>query len=235
MSFAPPPDFSKLPADQYLEFHKRRYVFLLDKVHAILNGEASASWRFLDVGPAFQTHLLREAFPNAKVDTAGFIDNRFPARAGEAHFQTDLNAEDQPEIGGYDLIIMAEVLEHLYAAPTLVLRRVGRWLKPGGSILLQTPNPVSLGKRKQLLAGHSPFEIIRDNPTNPGHFCEYTVEDLNFIASSAGFEMTSVWLTNYFGPGGFKNQIYDFLCQVLPGNLQDGITAVLRKKQFTDS
>ena len=229
MHSIPSPDFSALPGDEYLTFHKRRYAFLLETIRGELQGALDLHWRFLDVGPAFQTPLLRAAYPNAKVDTAGFVDRRFPARVGEAHFETDLNSADQPDITGYDLIVMAEVLEHLYAPPTQVLTRIRKWLKPGGLLILQTPNPVSLGKRIQLLGGHSPFEIIREHSTNPGHFCEYTVEDLSSVAKRAGFEVADLRLTNYFGPGGFKNQIYNWLCLALPGNLQDGITAVLRK------
>ena len=71
-------------------------------------------------------------------------------------------------MGPYDVIVFAEVIEHLYTAPELVLPYLRELLVLGGVLLLQTPNAVSLRKRAKLLLGVNPFERIRTERDNPG-------------------------------------------------------------------
>ena len=229
MATLPQSDILKVPGQLYRKFHARRYAYLLEQVDCLFNCQFGHPWNILDIGPSFQTAMLREKYPAATIDSAGFQDHRFPSRQHETHFEMNLNDVDLPDLREYDMVLLAEVIEHLYAPPVRVLTKVSRWLKPGGSIIIQTPNPISLGKRFHLLAGYSPFEVIRDDPRNPGHFCEYTVNDLKDIARNAGLEVFGVWAKNYFGPAGSRNLLYDIACFALPGHLQDGITAVLRK------
>lgn len=229
MPSVPQPDLLTLPGQPYLEFHARRYTYLLDRVDWLLNNRFDEPWNILDIGPSFQTAMLRKKYPNATIDTAGFQDHRFPCRRHESHVELNLNEVEQPTLREYDIVLLAEVIEHLYAPPVRVLSNVKKWLKPGCSVIVQTPNPISLGKRLQLLAGHSPFEVIREDARNPGHFCEYTVKDMADIAREAGLEPLGIWAKNYFGPGGALNIAYDLACLLFPGHLQDGITAVLRK------
>ena len=68
------------------------------------------------------------------------------------------------------LAVMAEVLEHLYTAPTLVLGFAYSLMEPGGILIVETPNAASLKKRLRLLVGRHPYEMIRENAVNPGHF-----------------------------------------------------------------
>lgn len=217
----------------YLQFHQRRYQFLLDILHRVEKSQRPFG-RLLDVGLSHQTLLFQEAFPQATVDTLGYFDHRFTGQLRGRHIHFDLNhAADSaswPPIVPYDIVVMAEVLEHLYTAPTQVLACAASWLRPGGTLIVQTPNPISLGKRVGLLFGHSPFEIIREDPTNPGHFCEYTATDLREIARRAHLEVTGLWLRNYFGP---RAPLYDLACLLLPGQLHDGITVTLRKPHLT--
>ena len=216
----------------YLCFHDRRFDYLMEKVEAVLRAHPRLR-RILDVGPSLPTWALRERHPEIVVNTGGFADPRFPARPQDRHFEFDLNDAQTPgllpAIEEHDFILMSEVLEHLHTSPVMVLREVSRWLRPGGFMLLQTPNPVSLGKRLDHLRGKNPFEIIREDRRNPGHFCEYRIEDLREISRAAGLEVTGAWLENYFGRRRLRVALYEMLCRILPGNLRDGITVLLRK------
>lgn len=223
-------------AHDYLQFHIRRYQFLLNVIAGIFDKRESAEQaqiRILDVGMSFETALLQEAHPSAVVDTLGYFDHRFTSLVRGHHTNFDLNHADSPAawpvLEPYDLVVMAEVIEHLHVAPLHVLRCASTWLRPGGTLLIQTPNPVSLGKRWSLLRGRNPFEMIREDPTNPGHFCEYTPDDLRTLGQRGGFEISGLWLRNYFGQGGAANWIYSSLCNILPGPMHDGITIVFRK------
>ena len=217
-------------ARHYLLFHARRYEHLL---RAVLTLEP-APRRILDIGPSFQTILLREALPQAAVDTLGFEDPRFPPRPGDTHIQYDLNHSPDraswPAGERYDLVIMAEVIEHLYTAARPVLECVRGMLCPSGVLLIQTPNPVRLGRRFAVLRGVSPFDLIREDRRNPGHYCEFRLEELESGCTGAGFEVVHAELANYFRPMNAKERIYDLLCALLPGRLHDGITVIARSR-----
>jgi len=220
-------------AKGYLDYHQRRYVFLIEVLRCVLTKERTASRaevKILDVGPSYQTNLIRLLFPASVLSTMGYHNPYLAELEGVAHLQFDLNQSAQescwPLGKEYDVIVLAEVLEHLYAPPTKVLKMFRSLLRPGGVLLIQTPNPVSLMKRLLLLKGHSPFEIIREDTTNPGHYCEYTVPDLLYLAKFAEYEVIEYFVKNYFGE---VNRIYDLACQLLPGPLGDGITMVLRR------
>ena len=217
---------------EYFLFHLRRYGYLLDEVAGRI-GEQDRP-RILDIGMSFQTELFRQRFPTAIVDTLGFGDPRFVESVNGRHWEMNLNDAAFPERWleprEHDVLVMAEVIEHLYTPPHLVLRMLEGYVKPGGTLVLQTPNPVALGRRWATLRGVNPYEMIRDGIGNPGHFCEYTPADLAAIVARTKFSIASVAYSNYFGPEGWRNKLYDVMCKMLPGDLHDGITVVLRRE-----
>jgi SAM-dependent methyltransferase len=233
-----PEAFSKLSpwdkaSERYLAYHKLRYRYLMEVLDGLLRREPagrSGNVSILDVGPSHQTTLIRLLFPNPVLATMGYHNPHLTGLNTVLHTHFDLNQACQesnwPSGNHYDLIILGEVLEHLYTPPTMVLRMFRSLLRPGGHLVIQTPNPVSLMKRLLLLKGHSPFEIIRDDTMNPGHYCEYTVPDLLYLARIADYAVDQYSVTNYFGE---PNWLYDLACRLLPGPLGDGITMVLRR------
>ena len=208
--------------------HAPRYEVLLAKVRELAPEEP----RILDVGQAYEVDGLR-VLPDAVVDTLGFGDDRFPPREGEQHIPFDLTLAEKeelwPELGGYDLVVCAEVIEHLPVSPLHVLRFLGSALRPGGWLVLQTPNAARAGNRLRLLAGRNPFERLREDSLHPGHFREYTVDELLELAGDAGFEVGG-WLTgNYFDTGSQANRAMRIAEPLVPRKLRGGITVWLRK------
>jgi SAM-dependent methyltransferase len=188
-----------------------------------------APQRILAVGPSYETRLLREELPEATVDTLGWYDDRFPLREGEHHVELDLNDADRPPLEPHDVVICSEVIEHLQAAPVPVLRYLGDALTDGGRLILQTPNAASLPNRLRLLLGRNPYEPIREEPRNPGHFHEYTVSELRDAVAAAGLEVERVLTANYFDHGSRKNRAYRAAGRVLPASLREGITLIARR------
>ena len=101
-------DILSLPGQPYLEFHARRYAYLIDRVDWFLDKRFDAPWKILDIGPSFQTAMLREKYKNATIDTAGFQDHRFPSRPHEAHVELNLNEIQQPALREYDIVLLAK-------------------------------------------------------------------------------------------------------------------------------
>ncbi|HEY7705876.1 MAG TPA: methyltransferase domain-containing protein [Gaiellaceae bacterium] len=217
----PPPPRS--PAEQvYLRTHARRYERLLELVREL------GPRTILVVGPSFETELLREALPSARVDTLGWHDHRFPLREGEHHTQFDLNDDDYPDLAPHDAIVCGEVIEHLRVPPVPVLRFLAGGLEPVGRLILQTPNATALPKRLRMLLGRNPQDPIRDDPFNPGHFHEFTVAELLAAVSEAGLDVERWFTENYFDHGSRKNRAFRAAGPALPRTLREGITVVAR-------
>jgi len=215
-------------SEVYLRFHRRRYERLLALVADIVGRREGLA--LLDVGPGFQTELFRDELHGLRVDSLGYTDDRFPARAGEADAQFDLNDTERPErwpaAGTYDIVVCAEVIEHLVAAPTHLLRFLATQLAPTGRLVLQTPNAASLYKRIRLLRGRHPYDQLRENSGNAGHIRESTLPELRTFAAAAGLRVESARIDNWFDHVG-RRQLFVRAERVLPESVRDGITLVL--------
>lgn len=222
----------------YLRSQAPRYVFLLREIEKIIKrmqGEPEARpIKILDIGPAYQTELMRQRLKGVVINTLGFEDIRFRPREGEKHFQFDLNeAEDklkQPNIERHHLVVMAEVIEHLYTAPEIILECISNWLQERGYLIIQTPNAVALRRRLNILVGRNPQEMIRPDRINPGHFREYTIKELISIARETGCSLINYSCHNYLnGTAGIRLSLYHFICNILPSAFRDDIFICLRK------
>lgn len=221
----------------YLAYHAPRFRFLLELCRQALPGAG----RVLDIGPSPFSKLLRETLA-CPVDTLG-LESPAALNGGGIHHQANLNRpESLPrDLPTYDLIVFAEVVEHLHASPVRVLSALREHLAPRGTLVLQTPNAAALPKRLKLLAGRNPYELIREDPSNPGHFREYTLRELRGIAARSGFRVAAEYRRFYFDAryahhadgaarpspllGSAKNLVY----RALPPFLREGITLVLRR------
>lgn len=232
-AFSPAEVFTRLNREwftagemHYLKFHARRIADTLSVVH-LLVGDAPV--KLLDVGPHFLTSALVAQFgAQAAVSSLGYADDRLASRTLlKEHVQLDLNADvaaarfsDAP----FDGIIFAETVEHLRSGPEAILRGLSAHLRPGGWLLVQTPNAVSLTKRLAMLAGRNPYELLRDDPGNPGHFREYTAAELTHYGNLAGLRTERVLYLNYWPSPGWRSGIERWFPK-----LRNGLTLVLRK------
>lgn len=212
------------PEEQvYLRTHARRYELLLRIAERI--GPSTV----LVVGPSYESVFLRVAFPGSTVNTLGWQDHRFPLRQGEGHVEVDLNdTASYPGLEPHALVVCCEVIEHLHVPPVPVLGFLATAVQLGGHLILQTPNATALPKRLRMALGRNPYDPIRDDPGNPGHFHEYTVRELLDAVDAAGLQVEEHLTANYFDHGSRKNQAYRALGRFLPGTLREGITVVAR-------
>lgn len=173
----------------YVAFHAPRFARVLELAEDL--GAAKAG-RILDIGRSRLTELLHERF-GSPVDSLGFEPEGETLTGHHYHFDlNDAQSSDRwrRDLPRYDFIVMAEVIEHLYTAPELVLQFIRSLMADGGTVVIQTPNAASLPKRLKLLAGRNPYDMIRTNTTNPGHFREYTVPELTRLVRNAGLHVT---------------------------------------------
>jgi 2-polyprenyl-3-methyl-5-hydroxy-6-metoxy-1,4-benzoquinol methylase len=236
----------------YLAVHAQRIAFLIGKLEPHIRATAqrnSRPVRVLDIGPGHLTQAMAHYFAeNVGIDTLGL--NVDPVVFGDFIRDVitfDLNdsqfRDRWPAPALHDVVVMAEVLEHLHTAPSLVLDCLSTLLEPGGLFVLQTPNAAALGKRLAMVRGRNPFEPIRETIENPGHFREYTQDELALIFTSAGYQVEEVCLTNYWSSstlatarnngsslGFLKARILAAVSDQVP-SLRQGVTVIARKQQ----
>ena len=224
----------------YDAFHAPRYEYLVKRLERgrLVDRET----KVLDIGPSRLTDMLRERF-GARVDTLGFdADRKSPV--GD-NYRFDLNRSQSEatwrrDMPVYDVVIMAEVIEHLYTAPERVLVFLETLIRPGGTLVIQTPNAAAGTRRIKLLFGRHPYERIRVDNSNPGHFREYTEGELRSILTGAGFSVREVDVRFYFDAryahhhleqryepvvGRLKNALFS----ILPRSLRLGMTIVAQR------
>ncbi len=222
-------------ARAYFQYHEERFDFLLEKVREAAGRlrEGGTPLHILDIGLSFQTLMVQRAFPECILSTLGFEDDRFREGIRGGHYSYDLNnaadAETWPKLPPQDLAIMAEVIEHLSAPPEAVLRCVSSWLRPGGELVVQTPNAVSLAKRALVVRGHNPYMMPRENRDHSSHIREYTLAELAELGRAAGLVVVDRAVRNYFAHVSRRGTLYRRLGGLLPATLRDGITISYRK------
>jgi hypothetical protein len=238
-------DVNKLNAEaaEYLHVHENRYKYLFNIIKNIRADIKKDHIITLDIGPSLFTKLLENTFTGDTILSLGLEHEQ--SRGGhlpqnvvldkDHYFYFNLNDTQSPDKWLYlpscDVIIMAEVLEHLHTAPTLVLKFLNNCLLPGGYLVIQTPNAASLKNRISMLFGRNPFHMIRENADNPGHFREYTLNELLQIADKTGFSVIERNIKSYFTPLNSVERAYVTATNLLPQRFKDGITIVLKKEK----
>lgn len=146
------------------------------------------------------------------------IDSVSLARASEAGIKTlqaDLNSDWNVITGKYDVVCLAETLEHLYY-PEKVIEKVLPLLKTDGMFIGSVPNAFNLKNRVRLLLGNKKATTLSD-PTHINHFKHNELKQL---------------LQKYFStveviPLG----VYSWLDWVMPGMFSYDLMFICKHKQ----
>jgi 2-polyprenyl-3-methyl-5-hydroxy-6-metoxy-1,4-benzoquinol methylase len=160
---------------------------LLRSVLRRLPGEELA---VLDVGGGTGWMLDQARSADPRVDATVVVDideqARAPAEAAGHRFVAG-RIEEARGIGPFDLVLMLNLIEHVQD-PVAVLRSIGRQLRPGGRILVKTPNHDSLDAR---LFRHSYWGGLHC----PRHWVVFTPAAMRTAARRAGLEVLELELT----------------------------------------
>lgn len=120
-------------------------------------------------------------------------DFRAPADLADVGFTVCNLLEDDPASfrGAFDLIVLAEVIEHLPMPPYLILGKLRTWLKPGGTLLITTPNLFRPRNVVRMLLGRDPFDtfMLPRDGVSLGHQTEYSAQHLAWHIGEAGFAL----------------------------------------------
>lgn len=116
----------------------------------------------------------------------------------------------------FDVILIAEVIEHV-AHPDEFLRKVAQMLKPGGYIVMSTPNGEYFQNplpRFSDCSDPSKFEAVQFKPDSDGHIFLLHIDEVELIAEQAKLEILEKRIfTNTLSNGHLKLR---FLLKILP-------------------
>ncbi|MEO8430497.1 MAG: class I SAM-dependent methyltransferase [Acidobacteriota bacterium] len=146
--------------------------------------------RLLDLGAA-GGHLGRAVRDRCAYLAGVEPDASLPASAREGYDEwravgaEEAGAWDAP----FDVVLCADVLEHL-ATPETLLVRIHDWLKPGGVLLVSLPNIANVSIRAALLLGH--FRYTERGILDRTHLSFYTLASAAHLLEGAGFRIHSV-------------------------------------------
>lgn len=107
------------------------------------------------------------------------------------------NIETEPipfEDNSFSLVIFMEIFEHLRIDPIFTLKELNRVLKPGGTMILTTPNLYTLDRVILFLQGRSLDDPYRQFEKlhrlgHMGHFREYSTNQVKRFLTNTGFEI----------------------------------------------
>ncbi len=218
-------------AEGYYSSHARRFERVLELLRERVEFSSC-----LDIGAGPETPLLAREYPAARIDTLGtFRDTLYAPAENTGYIAFDLAKCADPSAwppgrGAYDLVVCMEVLEHLLASPQSVLEFLASRLRPGGAILLSTPNGVSLRNRLRWLGGTSPYALPAPGQAEHGHLREYTSLELDQAIAASGLAVEFHSIENLYQFAGAKNRAIAGLSGLLPASFRGVHVFLLRAR-----
>ena len=195
----------------------RRFVYTLGLASGIKG-------KCLELGsnPYFTTMLLAE-FTELDISSANYFSYEKNGEYVEKVDYVDINdgrnktkefkfnhfnVEDDGfpyDDGEFDLVIFSEIIEHLLNDPCKTIREIKRVLKPGGTVILTTPNVARLENIARLISGSNIYDPYSGYGPYGRHNREYNRHELVELLKFEGYD-----LVDHFTSDVHSNNSYNF-------------------------
>jgi glycosyltransferase involved in cell wall biosynthesis len=234
-------------SDPYARAHFERFVRTLQRIPP---GGPSAS--VLEMGctlhitPALCEVLGYSEIRGCALGPTGESCEHLVERAGNPPFACTLDYFDVERdpfpypADRFDTVLCCEILEHLQSDPMQMIREVHRILKPGGILVLSTPNAASFAALAAVLhRDHPGFYTTYQRPganawLHPRHAREYAPGEIQRLLEESGFAIETLETVPYGSAGGDFPQArqiaaqYGYAC-----DLRDACTMAVARKVRT--
>lgn len=195
-------------AMDYITVHLRRFTDTLNFLP-----KAAGEVRLLELGANTLFSPLLTRFTNYAVSHGDYWGGNEKQRelhlastdGGEQLAMSVLNFDAEKDAfpfadATFDVVLACEIIEHLPNDPMHTLIECNRVLKPGGRVVLTTPNITSYRSLNGILNGYPPYIYNKFSSNNGGrHVKEYAPREFEMILPKAGFavealETRNVWV-----------------------------------------
>jgi len=177
--------------------HTYQYQNRLATAMALIRSVLRPGARILDVAAAQGNYSIalaragyRVTWNDIREDLAGYVEMKADGlpidyRPGNI-FAMDLS--------GFDMILIGEVIEHV-AHPDALLRHIVTLVRPGGYVLMTTPNGEYAGHNLPKFsecADPSKFEAMQFGPDSENHIFLLHEDELGWLTRNAGLHITTL-------------------------------------------
>ncbi|MCU1330559.1 MAG: glycosyl transferase, group 1 [Bryobacterales bacterium] len=187
----------------YAANHKSRFVHTLeitprgDETQSVLEMGA-----YMQLTPALQ-HTLGYGYvrgcyygPEGRTDHKHLVSEDGTVFECEVdHFDAEKHVYPYAD-ESFDTVLCCELIEHLFEDPMFMMSEINRILKPGGHLVMTTPNAGSLRAVSAILLGYHPaFFPAYIRPRKEGeeaearHNREYVPMEIQHLLTDSGFEL----------------------------------------------
>ena len=160
---------------------------------------------YMQITPALRSKLQYGEVRGCYYGKLGEIDHKEIVSADGEHFTCDVDHFDAERDAfpypdeHFDTVLCCELLEHLPTDPMHMMSEINRILKPGGHLVITTPNICSVRAIAAILQGYHPgFFPAYIRPSADGtdngarHAREYAPRELAALFRDGGFEVASL-------------------------------------------
>ena len=232
----------------YGEIRDRGYAYAYDnrrrQTFRLLTEVVRPGARILDIGAAqgnFSLALAEMGYAvtwnDLRADLADYV--RLKHERGAIEFAPG-NAFELSFAAPFDAVLITEIIEHV-AHPDEFLAKTARLVKPGGHIVMTTPNGAYFRNPLPKFSDCSDpgiYEAIQFKPNSNGHIFLLHPEEIQVLAARAGLEMEEIALfTNPLENGYMKmGPLLQLLPRTVVGAIEAGTERLpwpLRRKVMT--
>lgn len=231
-------NFESRRQENYYHKMKDRYEFNLNHVST---NELGA--RILEVGA--EPYQLPVAYQELGYEVVGLdLDPDRGSSVIENHNldirQTDINQDRFPlEENSFDMVVFSEVFEHLFR-PLHALGEIHRVLRPGGTLLITTPNLYRLGNIVRFISGDGFDDAFGqweklERIGHMGHVRQYSRPQIVEFLKKTGFTVQESKCVSFSGSSHWLSPVVNVAYKLVPFSrpFQYALASPKRLKQMT--
>jgi SAM-dependent methyltransferase len=189
-------------AEEYAREHLARLIRTLEVTPSGSSGDRVLEMgAYMQITPALRYKLGYGEVRGCNLGPSGEVVHKTTQTADGKRFECDVdlfNAEREPfpyPDEHFTTVICCELLEHLNEDPMRMMAEINRVTKPGGWLVMTTPNICSTRGVAAILTGFQPQQFSQylkpnaDATLDPKHSREYAPRELGDLLRDAGYNV----------------------------------------------